>query len=93
MSDGEILHFGAVRQRLTGDGILRMNLSSLDDVVVSAIPSITMQPTTNREPTVLANFNQQRGYLHGFTQDIDEVFVVSKIIIYIKPVASGYPTE
>ncbi len=88
---GEILHFGIVRQRVTGSGVLRMNLVSLSDVNSVPIPSITMQTATNREPTVLANVNEQRAYLHGYTQDIDEIFNVSKIIIYIKPVASGYP--
>lgn len=88
---GEILHFGAVRQRVTGSGTLRMNLTSLSDVVETAIPNITLQTSTAREPTVLSNVNQQRAYLHGYTTDIDEVFEVSKIIIYVRPVASGYP--
>jgi len=92
MTTGEILHFGAVRERLTGSGVLRQNLVSLSDVASVSIPNIVMIAATNREPTILANVNEQRAYLHGFTQDIDEVFEVSKIIIYIKPIASGYPT-
>ena len=88
---GEILHFGIVRERVTGSGVLRQELISLSDVDTVTLPTITMQAATAREPTILANVNQQRAYLHGFTTDIDETFEISKIVIYIRPVASGYP--
>lgn len=88
---GEILHFNAARLRVTGAGVLRMQLSSLDDVNQAAFADLTMAATTNREPTLLNNFQDQRGRLEGETTDIDEVFSISKIVIFIKPIASGYP--
>lgn len=90
---GDTLHFGVIRERVTGSGVLRQSLVSLSDVNSVAIPNIQMSSLTNKQPTVLANVNEQRAYLHGFTQDMDEVFNISKIIIYITPVATGLPTE
>ena len=91
--DGEILHFGAVRYRLTGSGIFRSELRSLSEVITESLPNITMQSATAREPTILAKFNQQRAFLFAQTTDIDEILNVSKIVIYIKPTFTGYPTE
>lgn len=89
--NGELLHFGSVRMRVTGIGGLDLTLASLDSTRTSTLPSITMAVTTNREPLVLANFREQRAQLVGQTTGIDEVYNISKIVIYIKPTASGYP--
>jgi hypothetical protein len=88
---GEVLHFNAVRLRVTGSGNLQLFLRSLDDTNNIQLSSVPMLSTTNIEPTVLANFIDQRGQLEIRTTEIDEVFTVSKIIIFIKPIASGYP--
>lgn len=50
-----------------------------------------MSALTNREPTVLANFIDQRAQLEGKTTLINETFNISKITIFVKPVATGYP--
>jgi hypothetical protein len=89
--NGELLHFGSVRMRVTGSGVLRPTLQSLDEVNISTLPNVTMSATTNREPTVLSNFIDQRGQLKLETTAIDETFTVSKITIFIRPVATGYP--
>lgn len=89
---GEVVHFGAVRYRITGSADFKSSLISLDDVITNALPDITLAATNSREPTILANFNQQRAYLQGKTTKINETFVISRIIVYVRPVASGYPT-
>lgn len=89
--NGELIHFGSVRTRVTGSGVLRPTLQSLDEVNTATLPTITMSATTNREPTVLANFIDQRGQLKLETTAIDEIFSVSKIVIFVRPVATGYP--
>lgn len=89
--NGELLHFNAVRQRVTGSGNLKLFLNSLDDINTQQLESVAMSALTNREPTVLASFIDQRGQLIGKTTVIDEVFNISKITIYVKPIASGYP--
>lgn len=88
---GEIIHFGALRFRVTGSGNLQLLLHSLDDVNSSQLSSIAMQTTTNKEPLVLANFVDQRGYLEFKTTAINETFSISKITIFIRPIATGYP--
>jgi hypothetical protein len=89
--NGELLHFGSTRLRITGTGVLRQTLYSLDDVESYTVPTITMSATTNREPVSLTNFIQQRAYLEFKTTAINETFRIDKIVIYVKVVASGYP--
>lgn len=89
--DGEILHCNAVRMRVTGSGNLVMTLKSLDEILTSNVPSIAMTPTTYKEPTQIANFESQRIMLEFGTEEIDEYFTISKIVIFVKPVATEYP--
>lgn len=89
--NGEILHFNAVRMRATGVGNLLQTMSSLDGVNTFAMIPFVLVPTTNREPVTLSNFNDQRGQFIIETEDIDEYFIISKIVIYVKPIATGYP--
>jgi len=89
---GELVHFGTVRMRVTGAGNLQLFMHSLDEASNSdTLTAIPLQAATNREPTVLSNFIDQYGQLEIKTTQIDEVFEISKIVIFIKPVASGYP--
>ena len=89
---GEILHCNAVREQLNGSGVMRSTLISKDDVETAVLPNITMSVVTAREPTILANFNQQMMYLEGKTININETFNCSRIVLFIRPVATGYPT-
>jgi hypothetical protein len=89
---GELVHFGTIRMRATGSGNLQLFMHSLDDSLNSVtLADVALQVTTNREPTVLANFIDQYGQLEIKTTEIDETFEISKIVIFIKPVSSGYP--
>jgi len=90
-SDGSILHFGLTRMRVTGSGDLRQTLFSLDEVKSNILATIPMQAVTDIEPTRLANFTQQRASLEVKTTARNEVFNISKIIIFVKPVSSSYP--
>lgn len=89
--NGEIIHFGAARLRVTGSGNLRCSLHSLDDIKNSILPVIAMSASTNKEPVILSNFSDQRGCLEFKTTAIDETFAISKIVIFVKATASGYP--
>ncbi len=89
--DGSILHFGLVRLRVTGSGNLQQILHSLDDVRSNVLANHAMTAVTDVEPTVLANFTQQRAYLEIKVDQINEWFNISKIIVFVKPVATSYP--
>lgn len=90
-SSGDILHFGATRFRVTGSGDLDLALKGLDDDPTVNLTSIAMQATTGREPLVLCNYISQRGRLVGQTTSINDSFNVSKIVIFVKTLYSGYP--
>lgn len=78
--------------RALGSGNLLTDTHSLDDASNSSVlPDIPLQAATNREPTILANFIDQRIQLEIRTEEIDEWFEISKIVMFIKPIAESYP--
>ena len=88
---GDLLHCGVVRYQLTGNGTFKTTLLSASETDNSVLPDITMSSSGARNPTILSNFIEQRIFLRGETTDINETFLISRIILYIRPVASGYP--
>lgn len=91
-STGEnIQHVSHIRLRVIGSGVLRHTLYSLDDIRSTSVPNLTMQSATNREPTKLANFVEQRVSLEGKTTDINEYLRINRIIIFFKEYGSEYP--
>jgi hypothetical protein len=84
-------HFGFTRIRLTGSGLLHQRLQSLGEVREFVMVPLVMASPTDIEPTRLANFTQQRASLEGKTTQINEVFEISKIVVFSKQVATSYP--
>lgn len=91
MSIEYINHCNAIRLRLRGTGNLKSTLYSYDEVESFELNDIVMSANTNIPPTALANFKQTQMKLKGETTEIDEVFNISEILIYIKPVEQSYP--
>lgn len=88
---GQIIHFGAVSFRVIGSGNLFLTLRSLQNTDNTILTSLVLSTITDREPTVLSNFNKQRAQLDIRTLVIDEVFELDKIIIWTKPVSTSLP--
>ena len=88
---GGILHFNAVQLRVTGNGNLQLSLQSRDGVKSTSLANTTLSPATDREPLTLSNFTIQAAQLKITTTNIYETFLISKIVIFAKPVATGYP--
>lgn len=86
-----INHYGAVRLRVTGSASLLLKLFSSDEVKQKTLLPLTIVSKTNIEPNRLANFTQQKAKLEIRTTEIDETFKISKIIVFVKPVAKSYP--
>ena len=84
-------HYGLIRLRVNGAGDLKQTLYSLDDVKSNVLAPLTLASATNIEPTRLSNFTQQRVYLDLRVTEINEYFVISKIIVFAKPVATSFP--
>lgn len=99
-SKGEgITHLGAVTMRIQGDGVLQMNVESLnsDDPTQPYIPPKTlvgfqMTEKSAIEPTRITNYNAQRFRLHGLVNTIDEKFTISTIIFWTKRTARDIPS-
>ncbi len=90
-SEEVINHFGAVRLRVNGSASLRMILYSLDEIRSAVLVPLPMKVQTNVEPTRLSNLTEQRAKLQITTTGLGEYFIISKIIIFVKPVAKSYP--
>jgi len=84
-------HVVGVRMRIKGSGNMDLYLTDLDDTRRFDMVPLTMQPTTRIEPMRLADFQSQRIRLVGGTNEINEHFTISRIIIFAKPVAMEYP--
>jgi hypothetical protein len=92
-SGGEevINHYGAVRLRVNGSANLQLSLFSLDKTLQNILIPVPCQSLTAVEPNRLSNFTQQRAKLMIRTTEINETFQVSKIIVFVKPVAKSWP--
>lgn len=77
--------------RVTGSGNLKLFLNSLDNVNTQQLQDIAMSSTTNKEPTQLADFQDQRIQFELKTVDINAKFYVTSITIFVVPVAAEYP--
>lgn len=93
MPGGNIVHFGAVRYRVIGEGELKSTFIGLDNNVIEDLADLTLTPVNNREPIRLANFMAQRAKLHVSVDAIDEWFQFNTIILFVKPIYSSYPLE
>lgn len=91
-SGESIAHINAVRLRLVGSGTLNMTLKSLG-VFEQELTGFTMATVTDKQPTRLANFKNQRIALEVYTNEIDEWFKINRIILYVKPIAGEYPSS
>ncbi len=89
--EGIINHYGAVRLRVNGSASLQMTLFSLDETQSNVLVPVPLQSLTNVEPNRLSNFTQQRAKLQIKTTGLGETFQISKIIIFVKPVAKSFP--
>lgn len=90
-SSGDILHVGSVRLRTTGSGDLELLLRSLQNVNYNQLADYVLSNPSDREKVILSNFINQRGQLEFRTTLIDEWFIVSKVVIFVKTIWTGYP--
>jgi hypothetical protein len=99
-SVGDIVHSAGVRYRTLGEGLLRTRMYNMgtpgDDENAEKykdLEPIALSRKTGRERTVIANFQDQAMQVQFRTIHIDEVFTISKIVNFVKPVAESYPIK
>jgi hypothetical protein len=88
---GEIVHTAGVRYRTRGTGVLRTRLYNLDQERAVDLNNISLTSPSAKEKTIIANFQDQGVQISFRTIHIDEVFTVTKIVCFVKPVAESYP--
>lgn len=86
-----ISHFAAIRVRLTGSGLLRMRVFSLDDERLKQLVPFSMQFTTRIIPTRLVNFMETRAAFELKTTGIDERFRINRIVVFVREVYTSHP--
>lgn len=84
-------HIVGVRLRVTGGGNFLMRLEGLDNITNQELVALPLTTTNRIEPTRLANYQSQRTRLVGRVTEINENFLIRRIIIFAKPVAMEYP--
>lgn len=53
--------------------------------------NLPMAAQTNREPTRLCNFNEQRAQLELKTTELDEKFTITRILVFARELFTDYP--
>lgn len=93
VSEGEnIMHFTAIRLRVTGTGNLLPTLFSLDDIITQTLIAIPITPTSSKHLTRLCNMQTDKIAIELKTTVINEVFHVNRIILFAKEVFAEYPS-
>lgn len=91
-SSGEgLTHFGGVTLKVVGDGNLDLEILSEDETRSYEMLPLVMEEETDKQPTRLSNFMAQRAQIKISTDFIDEIFNISRIVIWTKPVYTSYP--
>lgn len=96
MATGEYFnHYHIIRASVLGGGILRPSLLSLpdrDDVQQEYIlPTVDLDTLGRRPSNTLCNVKEYAVQLEMKTTDIDEYFMITRIIIYKLPTETGLP--
>lgn len=91
MAGGNILHFGSIRVRVNGAGNFRPTFLGYDNILTETLVPLVMTPTSSQEKYRLCNFISPEGMLKFETTEIDEVFRVNRVTIFVKTLWSEIP--
>lgn len=91
-SGGEnVQHFSTVRIRAVGVGLLKMKVYSLDDIKTKDLVPLGLTSGTRIQPNRLVNFVEQRASFEFWTENTDEWFRISRIVVYVKEIYTSHP--
>ena len=82
-------HCAALRLRVDGTGNLQLKLIGPNDVRQNVLVPLTMVTLDSQTRDKLANFRSESIQLEFKTTEIDEIFSISKITFFTKPVATS----
>lgn len=94
---GDIVHTVGVRYRAKGSGVLRTRLYNMGEEAATTrlvnLDDLNLTSGPSREKTAIANFQDQGIQIYFRTIHIDEILNISKVILFVKPVAESYPIK
>jgi hypothetical protein len=91
MGGNQILHSAALRLRVTGAGNLDMKVQGYNDIQEQELLPFALASMNSRQLTRVCNFAAQFTKVKISTDEINEVFYVSGMQIFAKPMYSDYP--
>jgi hypothetical protein len=83
---GWINHFGGMKLRVKGNGLLQISMYGEDEVFQSNAPSITLQATPGREFDQLINVLNEKCSVKLRVNNFGEYFTLSEFTLWAKPV-------
>jgi hypothetical protein len=89
--EGLVYHCVGVRYRVTGAGNFYTKLHSFDEQNSTQLADVILQSATAYLPSKLANFRSQGMQVEFGVDEIEDTFVLDRIVVYIKPTTTGYP--
>ncbi len=89
---GNINHFSQYRFRIVGNGNLKAQISTLNDVITKTMVPLPMTNPARIEPLRIINFMSQFATLEFKTTEINEFFQINTLVIFLKPVYTQYPS-
>jgi hypothetical protein len=84
-------HCGLVRVRAVGVGELKLTLQNMQKEFTEVISPITMATINPNISERLSNFTEQRMGLRLETTEINEIFRITRITFYVKPLWISLP--
>jgi hypothetical protein len=94
-SEMSIFHINGIRLRILGEGDLKSAVFSYmnkdQECKSQYLVDLSMDDIMDRLPVVLANFKSMAIQYEFRTTEIDEFLYIGKVILFVKPVSTGYP--
>lgn len=87
----DISHYAGTRIGMTGQGTIKQIFQSADYINTLQFGNVILRTSNNRSPFSLANFTDQHAALRVYMDQLDDYMRVDKIVIFAKPVFTGYP--
>jgi len=91
VNSAHINHLGLVRGTFIGDGSLSVTAFSQNNKRFYESASVTLEEDTDKLIETLSNFQNQKIQVDFGLEEIDEWFSFGDVIVFVKPIYSGYP--
>lgn len=86
-----VMHFAGTRVRAQGQGIIHQVLQSYDYIRTIQFGDETLRTSNNISEFSLTDFVEQKASLRIYMDTYDDYMNISNIIIFAKPLYTGYP--